>query len=218
LQGDGAGGDGADKLGIRLSPSPLIDPAIHFPLPTSHFTLPTTKMSISDTLSTLKDIPSYISYFFKALKLKKDIQAAITEFPGIEDEEELFRWCVKNSDLLVNYSTYTTFTMIDDYIALQIRVIITNKWETIIKSLRVLKNAQINNETIKVICDSIVSNVSDQETQNPFLAISVVSIILNIVRIIQEARTAVTDETEVTPVPVKRPILAAIRKLLGRES
>jgi hypothetical protein len=172
-------------------------------------------MSISDTLSTLKDIPSYISYFFKALKLKKDIQAAITEFPGIDDEEELFRWCVKNSDLLVNYSTYTTFTMIDDYIALQIRVIITNQWDTIIKSLRILKNAQLNNETIKVICDSIVSN---QEVQNPFLAISVVSIILNIVRIIQEARTAVTDETEVTPVPVKRPILAAIRKLLGRQS
>jgi hypothetical protein len=190
------------------------------PLPPQNAMLEKTKL----VFSVIKNIPYYIGLFYKAVEVRNGITLAIKEFPGIADEESLFRWCTENSDRLVNYATYTTFTEVDDYIAWQVRLIFTEHWTTIIAAIRAIKNGQVKEtEIAKLMSEEILNSniVNGVEAKDPFTVISIVSIILSIIRVIIAAKSDdTTPQTETDNIeiqPKKRPIRDLVRKLLGKE-
>jgi hypothetical protein len=179
--------------------------------------------NIKTTLTVIKNIPYYIGLFYKAIEVRNGATAALREFPGIDDEDLLFRWCTENSDRLVNYATYTTFTTVDDYLAWQIRLIVHDNWSVIIKAIKTLKNGNATDiEVAKLMYEEIFDSKNlygenENETKDPFTVITIVSIIVGLVRLIVAAKD--DNDPEVVPddvQPKKRPVLNLIRKLLGK--
>jgi hypothetical protein len=177
------------------------------------------------SFETIKSIPFYFGLLWKGIKLRSDINKAIKEFPNIREENKLLVWCTKNSELLVNYATYTTFTQVDDWIALQVRWLISNHWDLIYKTILVFETGTTNErDIVAALCDDISNNT---EIKNPMVVLMVVPIIFNIIRLIRTAKTQTetttdtdTDTETITPKPnpSKRPVLNFIRNILrGRK-
>ncbi|MDR0610849.1 MAG: hypothetical protein LBG58_12115 [Planctomycetaceae bacterium] len=156
--------------------------------------------------------------FFKTVKLRSDINDAIKSFPGISNTEILYRWCIDTCNKLVDYATYTTFTQVDDFIAIQLRVVITDNWSIIEKTINsLLKGQEIDAEVTKNVCDEIIANT---EVANPLPIISIISLLLNIIALIRDAKKNKTEtETDTDSGgndTQRRPVLNALKRMLRK--
>jgi hypothetical protein len=165
--------------------------------------------------TSIKDIPSYLKLFFKALKFRSDITNAINTFPGISNTEILYQWCIDICDKLVDYATYTTFTEVDDYVTAQLRIIITDHWSIIEKAIGLLLSYQeIDTKVAQSVCDEIIAK---SETSNPLLVVSIISALLNLISLIRNAKKNESGTETDGKATKSRPVLDALKKMLRKK-
>jgi hypothetical protein len=175
----------------------------------------------TNILGTIKNTYYYVQLFFKARQFSKDIKKLIQEFPGIQDEDDFFTWCIRVTDTLVNFAAFTTFTTIDDYFAGLVRRLVVDHWNIIMKATRLIKTGNtIESAEVRVICNEICDAIKeDDEVGDPLLLVTIISIILNLIKIIQKAHNdneTIPDTDSTTDTGRNRPVVNLFRKILRR--
>ncbi|MDR3181700.1 MAG: hypothetical protein LBT89_02075 [Planctomycetaceae bacterium] len=172
------------------------------------------------------NIPKYLGYAAKALKIKSTISEAVAAFPGFSADDgnytQLKTWLDKYIPSLTEWAGWTPITLDDQAVAV-LRLLINDYWAVILSGIEAIQgNKEVNvQELAASVQDThdrlLNSSATDVEPEE---ALTVVLCIVSVIRCIVEIRRAKREKKEevitpeVTPVR-KRPVIDFFKRLFS---
>jgi len=179
------------------------------------------KTNFFDCIEFIRNIPTYLDWFWKGRRIQADFKKAKAEWiriggfqasPGL-----LLNFMSDYSLLCVEYATWTP-TTIDDQIVRAVRYVITDHRDILIGMIDWVRGGREPSES-EVLALAHDASTSPNEYGSPMIVLYVITALYHILRFLKSLETIpAPPKPEVEPLPVKRPVLNLIRKLFGREA
>ena len=179
------------------------------------------KTNIKDTIDMLRNIPTYLDWFWKGRRIQADFKKMKAEWIRIggfkASAEQLLNFVSDYSLLCVEYTTWTS-TTIDDHIAGAARYVIANHRDILIAMIEWVHSGREPSE-VELLALTKDASTSPKEYGSPMMVLYVITTLYQILRFLKSVNTIPTPpKPEVEPLPVRRPILNLVRNFLRKRT
>ena len=177
------------------------------------------KTNIKDTIDMLRNIPTYLDWFWKGRRIQADFKKMKAEWIRIggfkASTGQLLDFVSDYSLLCVEYATWTQ-TTIDDQIVRAVRYVITNHRDILIRMIDWTRSGREPSD-VELLALTKEASTSPTEYGSPMMVLYVITTLYQILRFLQSVELIPTPpKPEVEPSPVRRPVRDLIRNILQR--
>ena len=174
------------------------------------------KTNIKDTIDFLRNIPTYLDWFWKGRRIQADFKKMKAEWIHIggfkANTGQLLNFVSDYSLLCVEYATWTP-TTIDDQIAGAVRYVVTDHRDIVIRLVDWVRSGREPSET-ELLALAHDASTSPDEYGSPMMVLYVITALYHILWFLKSVDTIPTPpKPEVEPSPVRKPIRNFIRNI-----
>jgi len=178
------------------------------------------RTNIANILSLIRNIPTYLDWYWKGRRIQNDFNRARAEWERIggfeASTEQLLNFIDAQSLHLVEYATWTPIEF-DDQIAKLIRTILTNHRDVLRNLIVWVRHGYRPSAPELALLAEDIHRLADDECGSPMTALYIISILYHALLWLQAATNSVPTP-DIEPQPVRRPVRNLIRKLFEREN
>jgi hypothetical protein len=180
------------------------------------------KTKIRNILSLIRNIPTYLDWYWKWERVKADFDRMRVEWHRMggfaASAEKLLDFVSDYSVLCAEYAKWTP-TPLDDYFVKAVRYVITEHRGIVIAMIDWVRSGhEPQTEELKALAElASISSVED-ECGSPMMTLYTITALYQLLRFLKSLDTLpIPAPPDVEPQPVNRPVLNLIRQFLGRE-
>ena len=179
------------------------------------------KTNIKETIDMLRNIPTYLDWFWKGRRIEADFRKMKAEWIRIggfkASTEQLLNFVSDYSLLCVEYATWTP-TTIDDNIVKVVRYVVTDHRGILIAMIDWTRSErEPSSEELLALAEG--ASTSPTEYGSPMMILYVITTLYQILRFLKSVEIIPTPpKPKVEPSPVRRPVLNLIRNFLRKRT
>ena len=174
------------------------------------------KTNIKDTIDMLRNIPTYLDWFWKGRRIHADFQKMKAEWIRIggfkASTGQLLNFVSDYSLLCVEYATWTQ-TTIDDQIVGVVRYVITDHRDILIRMIDWIRSGREPSEAELLAMTQDVRTLPTKYG-SPMMLLYVITTLYQILRFLKSVEIIPTPpKPDVEPSPVRRPVLNLVKRI-----
>jgi hypothetical protein len=177
------------------------------------------KTKFFDCIDSIRNIPTYLDWFWKGRRIQADFKKAKAEWiriGGFKASPGLLLNFVSDYSLLcVEYATWTP-TTIDDQIVRVVRYVITDHRDMLIGMIDWVRSGREPSES-ELLALAHDASTSPNEYGSPMMVLYVITALYHIMRFLKSLETVpAPPKPEIAPSPVRKPVRNFIQNIFQR--
>jgi len=179
------------------------------------------KEKIQSILSLIRNIPTYLDWYWKWERVKADFDRMRGEWQRMggfkASTTKLINFVSDYSLLCVCYAKWTP-TPLDDEIVKAVRYVITNHRDIVASLIDWVRSGyEPQAQEIKALAEMASVPTTDAEYGSPMMTLYIITALYQILRFLKSLDTEIVPTPpNVEPQPVRRPIINLVRNFLTR--